>query len=211
MQVTQDSRDRGSVLGLGRSPGEGNGNPLQYSCLGNPMDRAARWATVHRVTKSWTRLSRYLSFLSMLSRRVSIMGNISLLTKFKKKRSLEVHRHIPFCLFTYMFIKDWERKNKPWHPEAGLVSQQGDVLFLLDVKALTELQLHTGSPWEQEWRRQQTHITASPPRKHPLPWLKSKTAPSLPIAPLSSLWSPTPQMELLRLTLVELTPVLGST
>ena len=86
--------------------GEGNGNPLQYSCLGNPRDRAARWATVHRVTKSWTRLSRYLSFLSMLPRRVSIMGNISLLTKFKKKRSLEVHRYIPFCLFTYMFIKD---------------------------------------------------------------------------------------------------------
>ena len=90
MQVTQDSRDMGSVLGLGRSPGEGNGNPLQYSCLGNPMDRGAWWATVHGVTKSWTRLSRYLSFLSMLPRRVSIMGNISLLTKFKKKSSLEV-------------------------------------------------------------------------------------------------------------------------
>ena len=178
MQVTQDSRDMGSVLGLGRSPGEGNGNPLQYSCLGNPMDRAARWATVHRVTKSWTRLSRYLSFLSMLPRRVSIMGNISLLTKFKKKRSLEVHRYIPFCLFTYMFIKDWERKNKPWHPEAGLVSQQGAALLVLDVKALTELQPHTGSPWEQERRRQLTPVTAPPPTPHPLPWLKSRTAPS---------------------------------
>ena len=41
----------------GRSPGEGNGNPIQYSCLGNPMDRGAWWATVHGVTKSWTRLS----------------------------------------------------------------------------------------------------------------------------------------------------------
>ena len=38
-------------LGLGRSPREGNGNPLQYSCLGNPMDRGAWWATVHEVTK----------------------------------------------------------------------------------------------------------------------------------------------------------------
>ena len=37
----------GSVPTLGRSPGEGNGDPLQYSCLGNPMDRGARWATVH--------------------------------------------------------------------------------------------------------------------------------------------------------------------
>ena len=35
-------------------PGEGNGNPFQYSCLGNPMDRGAWWDTVHRVTKSWT-------------------------------------------------------------------------------------------------------------------------------------------------------------
>ena len=38
----------------GRSPGEGNGNPLQYSCLGNPIDREAWWATVQGVTKSWT-------------------------------------------------------------------------------------------------------------------------------------------------------------
>jgi len=38
----------------GRSPGRGNGNPLQYSCLGNPMGREVWWATVHGVTKSWT-------------------------------------------------------------------------------------------------------------------------------------------------------------
>ena len=44
--------DLGSILGLERSPGEGNGNPLQYSCLENPMDREAWRATVHRVTKS---------------------------------------------------------------------------------------------------------------------------------------------------------------
>ena len=49
--------DLGSIPRSGRSPGEGNGKPLQYSCLGNPMDRAAWRATVHRVTKSWTRLS----------------------------------------------------------------------------------------------------------------------------------------------------------
>ena len=42
----------GSVPGLGTSPGEGNGNPLQYSCLENPMDGGAWWATVHRVAKS---------------------------------------------------------------------------------------------------------------------------------------------------------------
>ena len=44
-------------LGLGRSPGEGNGNPLRYSCLENPMDRGAWWATVHGVAKSRTLLS----------------------------------------------------------------------------------------------------------------------------------------------------------
>ena len=46
--------DPGSILGSGRSPGEGRGNPLQYSCLENSMDRGASWATVHRVTKSDT-------------------------------------------------------------------------------------------------------------------------------------------------------------
>ena len=46
--------DLGSIPGLGRSPGEGNGNPLQCSCLENPIDRGAWWATVHEVTKSWT-------------------------------------------------------------------------------------------------------------------------------------------------------------
>ena len=46
----------GSIPWWGRSPGEGSGNPLQYSCLGNPMDRGARGATVNS-QKSWTRLS----------------------------------------------------------------------------------------------------------------------------------------------------------
>ena len=52
-----DVRDSGSIPGSGRSPGEGNGTPLQYSCLENPMDRGVRWATVHGVTKSQTRLT----------------------------------------------------------------------------------------------------------------------------------------------------------
>ena len=50
-------RDMGSIPGSGRSLGEGNGNPFQYSCLENPMDRGAWWVTVHGVTKSRTRLS----------------------------------------------------------------------------------------------------------------------------------------------------------
>ena len=52
-----DTRDVGLIPGSGRSPEEGNGNPLQYSCLGNPTDREAWRAIVHGVTKSWTQLS----------------------------------------------------------------------------------------------------------------------------------------------------------
>ena len=49
--------DTGSIPGSGRSPGKGNGNPLQYSCLGNPMDKGAWQATVHGVAKSQAQLS----------------------------------------------------------------------------------------------------------------------------------------------------------
>ena len=53
-----DIRDSGLIPGSGRSPGERHGNPLQYSCLENPLDIRAWWAAVHRVTQSWTRLKR---------------------------------------------------------------------------------------------------------------------------------------------------------
>ena len=53
--------DLGSIPELGRSPGEGNGNPLQYSCLENPIDGGAWWATVHGVAQSWTQLSDFTS------------------------------------------------------------------------------------------------------------------------------------------------------
>ena len=52
----EDLREAGLIPGLERSPGVGRGNPLQYSCLENPMDRGAWWATVQGVTKSQTRL-----------------------------------------------------------------------------------------------------------------------------------------------------------
>ena len=49
-----DTGDVGLIPGSGKSPGGGNGNPFQYSCLGNPMDRGAWWATVHGVRKNQT-------------------------------------------------------------------------------------------------------------------------------------------------------------
>ena len=54
-----DSGDVGLMAVSGRSPGEGNGNPLQYFCKENSRDRGAWWATVHRVTKSWMQQSTH--------------------------------------------------------------------------------------------------------------------------------------------------------
>ena len=63
--------DLGSISGLGRSPGERNGNPLQYSCLENPTDGGAWWATVHGVAKSRTRLSDFTSLHFQLQHNMS--------------------------------------------------------------------------------------------------------------------------------------------
>ena len=68
--------DLGSIPWLGRSPGEGNGNPLQDSCLENSMDQGAWQATVHGVAKSWTRLS---DFTFTLGRKKVILVNFSVL------------------------------------------------------------------------------------------------------------------------------------
>ena len=54
VESAYNAGDLGSIPGLGRSPGEENGNPLQYSCLENPMHRGVWWAIVDGVSKSWT-------------------------------------------------------------------------------------------------------------------------------------------------------------
>ena len=59
-QTVKNTGDPGSFPGSGRSPGEGNSNPLQYSCLENSIDRGAWWATVHGAAKSWTQMSDYI-------------------------------------------------------------------------------------------------------------------------------------------------------
>ena len=65
--------DPGSIPGSGRSPGEGNGNPLQYSCLENPMDGGAWQATVHGVAKSQTRLSDFTHKQEMARVNINIL------------------------------------------------------------------------------------------------------------------------------------------
>ena len=77
-----DLRDAGSIPESGRYPGEGNSNPLQYSCLENPMIRGAWQATVHRVTKSWTWL-KWLSACTRSLNRVWAWGS-----KFLKEQDL---------------------------------------------------------------------------------------------------------------------------
>ena len=62
-ESARNAGDLGLIPESGRSPGEGNGNPLQYSCLENPNDRGAWQATVHGVAKSWIRLGNFTFFL----------------------------------------------------------------------------------------------------------------------------------------------------
>ena len=63
-----DVRNAGSIPGSGRSPGGGLGNPFQYSCLENPMDRGAWWATVYRITQSETWLNNLAHMHSQINK-----------------------------------------------------------------------------------------------------------------------------------------------
>ena len=69
-------RNLGSIPGSGRYPGEGNGNPLQYSCLENHMDRGAWWATVHGVAKSWTQLSNFTFHFHALKKEMATHSSV---------------------------------------------------------------------------------------------------------------------------------------
>ena len=71
----EDVRDTGSIPGSGISPGEGHGNPFQYSCLKNPVDRGARRVTVHGIAKSWTRLKQVSTHTCTVQSSRSVMSN----------------------------------------------------------------------------------------------------------------------------------------
>ena len=77
-----DARHAGSIPGSGKSLGVGNGNPLQYTCMENSMDRGAWWAAVHGITKSWTRLKRLSS--SSSSRALGVKTKIDAMYQRKK-------------------------------------------------------------------------------------------------------------------------------
>ena len=94
-----DIRDKGSNPGLRRSSGEGNGNPLHYSCLENTMNREAWQATVYRVAKSGTRLKR-LSPPTCTYRRLVLQdsGEVAILSNAEKKKRFVENGEIEYCV-----------------------------------------------------------------------------------------------------------------
>ena len=99
-----DIRDSGLIPGSGKSPGEGHGNPLQYSCLENPMDRGASWATIHRVAKSWTRLkclsTHTCKALPIYKTRIRWILNFSILP-LTISLSLSIYLLITWFMFSF--------------------------------------------------------------------------------------------------------------
>ena len=90
-----DIRDTSLIPGSGRSPGEGHSNPLQYSCLENPMDRVVWWATVHSIAKSQTRL-KWLSTVQ-LTAQYRLNADMKLMLLFWNKLYSEFKRKV-ICL-----------------------------------------------------------------------------------------------------------------
>ena len=100
--------DTGSTPGSGRSPGEGNGNPLQYSCLENPMDRGACWATVHGVAESDT--TERLHFMTLVSKLLYSKGTLRqvLLVTVKKKQQPKYPSAGDFLKGTFIKLRFWK-------------------------------------------------------------------------------------------------------
>ena len=86
-EITCNAGDLGSLPGFGRSPGGRHGNPLQYSCLENPMDRGAWWAIVREVTKSWTWLSDF--HFHLIERGADPASVVMMTTRGQTRASLE--------------------------------------------------------------------------------------------------------------------------
>ena len=102
----QETWDMSSIPGLGRSPGGGHGNLLQYSCLENPMDRDAWFATVHRVEKSWTRLKQ-LSTHSTFYKYVCVYKYTHTHTHTHTHTWIYKHTHIYIFFYRYFSLLDY--------------------------------------------------------------------------------------------------------
>ena len=127
-----DAGNQGLIPGLGRSPGEGNGNPLQYSCLDNSMDGEAWCVTVHGVAKNWIQLSMSVGNCFQhpphsFTRRQNLQIFKSLTLKGAEKSSLHNPR---FCIF--WFNHGWlNLKSRTWGYEELTVLKTISMLFYL--------------------------------------------------------------------------------
>ena len=127
--------DLGLIPGSGRSPGEGNGNPLQYSCLENPMDRGAWWATVHGIAKSRTWISDFTFTFTL--------HPINLKTKGKERKKKQTNKKknsvdiIKKCF--------WRKHYSLWVP--GFWGQTTWILILSRSFNLIRLLINMSKPW----------------------------------------------------------------
>ena len=104
------ARDLGWIPGLERSPGEGNGNPLHYPCLGNPMDRWAWWATVHGVAKSWAQLSPYMCVCAHTHTHKSVLqGEMLYINIYRFLQSIWVLRKGETNIYLTHHVR-WEKR-----------------------------------------------------------------------------------------------------
>ena len=104
-----NARDPGSIPGSGRSPGRGNGYPLQYSYLENPMDRGAWHATVHGVTKSWTWLSMHARLLRLAwcPQGSFMLSPVSEFPDFLRLNHIPLYGWTTFCLSSHPLMDSW--------------------------------------------------------------------------------------------------------
>ena len=107
-----NARDMGWIPQWGRSPGEGNGNPIQYCCLGNPMDKGAWQATVPGVTKSWTHLSNWAGMHTHTH--THIPWKVPNTTgRFRSMRNC--YNQETFMISKLLILRIWQQKNRHLH------------------------------------------------------------------------------------------------
>ena len=129
----------GSVLESGWSSGEGNGNLLQYSCLGNPMDRGAWWAPMNGVSKSWTQMSKY----HILEKRQCMLENWFINHRRPKKFDL-----FDKAMATHSSTLAWKI---PWTEGPGGLQSMGSLGVGHDWA--TSLSVFTFMHWRRKWQQ----------------------------------------------------------